>query len=337
MINNEKLLARIRDYGIKLFKFCGCHTSRSREYDFIMNNISHSKATILDMGSVGSLLPLKLAEKGHIVYVVDTREYHEKHPNITSVKKDINSVDFSENDLDEITCVSVLEHIGMSAYGDPAYKAGDEMTIKKFTHILKSSGRLLITMPFAGEYKVLPWNDTYEKIYNYNSITTLFKNWKLIKEEYYIPTSPKKWIKSNREDAEKIHNVKIMPLQPREEYFNIINSSDISIVSLDKRMTTPALPGKFINLLGVKQPILANVPAINDVAKIVTSSNCGIVTEPGNIDQIVNAIIKLKGDSKFREEYGQRGYQFLEREMNIEKNVGIYEQIFENILNSNDK
>lgn len=205
MINSEKLLARIRDYGIKSFNLFGYHTSRSIEYDFIMNNISHCKTTILDMGSVGSLLPLKLAERGHIVYVVDTREYHEKHPNITSINKDINSTDFPKNHFDEIICVSVLEHIGMSAYGDPVYKAGDELTIKKFAHILKSSGKLLITMPFAGEYKVLPWKGAHEKIYDYHSITTLFKNWKLIKEEYYIPTNPKNWIKSNREYAEKTH------------------------------------------------------------------------------------------------------------------------------------
>ena len=205
MIYYEKTLARIRDYGIKLFNSFGYHTSRSREYDFIMNKISHSKAMILDMGSVGSLLPLKLAQRGHIVYVVDTREYHEKHSNITSMNQDINSIDFPENHFDEIICVSVLEHIGMSAYSDPAYKAGDELTIKKFKEILKFSGKLLITMPFAGEYKILPWKYTYEKIYDYNSITTLFKNWKLIEEEYYIPTSPKNWIKSNRENAEKIY------------------------------------------------------------------------------------------------------------------------------------
>ena len=111
MINSEKFLARIRDHGIKIFKLIGYNTSRSREYDFIMENISNSKATILDIGSAGSLLPLKLAKRGHSVYVVDTREYHEKHPNITSITKDINSIDFPENKFDEIVCVSVLEHI----------------------------------------------------------------------------------------------------------------------------------------------------------------------------------------------------------------------------------
>lgn len=136
----------------------------------------------------------------------------------------------------------------------------------------------------------------------------------------------------SRVNDENINNIKIMALQPRDEYFNIINSSDISIVSLDKRMSAPALPGKFINLLGVKQPILANVPSFNDVATITENSNCGIVTEPGNIDQIVDAIIRLKDNSKLREECGQRGYQFLEREMNLKENVRTYEQIFSSIL-----
>lgn len=205
MTNKEKLFSRIREYGIKLFKLMGYHTCRSREYDFVMNNMS-DKSVILDMGSVGSLLPLKLAKKGHKVYTVDTREYHEKHPNITNINKDINSINFPKIHADEIVCVSVLEHIGMSAYGDPGYKDGDELTVKNFEQILKNSGKLLITMPFAGEYKILPWLDTYEKIYDYEVITKLFKNWKLIKEEYYIPKSQKNWIKVNREVAEKTHD-----------------------------------------------------------------------------------------------------------------------------------
>ncbi|MDI9394647.1 MAG: glycosyltransferase [Euryarchaeota archaeon] len=117
MINNEKFLARFRSYGIESLKLFGYHTSRSREYDFIMNNVSQNKSVILDMGSVGSLLPLKLAKKGHKVYTVDTREYHEKHPLITSINNDINGIDSPEIHADEITCVSKLEHIGVLAYG----------------------------------------------------------------------------------------------------------------------------------------------------------------------------------------------------------------------------
>lgn len=136
----------------------------------------------------------------------------------------------------------------------------------------------------------------------------------------------------DRVKDEKIHNVKIMSLQPREEYFNIINSSDISIVSLDKRMTAPAIPGKLINLLAAKQPIIANVPSTNETALIIKKAKCGIVTEPGNIDEIAKAIIKLKDNPELRREMGIRGRQFIEEEINLEKNVAVYEHIFKSII-----
>jgi colanic acid biosynthesis glycosyl transferase WcaI len=123
-----------------------------------------------------------------------------------------------------------------------------------------------------------------------------------------------------------------MPLQPREEYFNIINSSDISIVSLDKRMTAPAIPGKLINLLAAKQPIIANVPSTNETAMIIKKAECGIITEPGNIDEMVEAIIKLKDNPELGRVMGIRGRQFLEEEINLEKNVVIYEHIFKSIV-----
>jgi len=135
----------------------------------------------------------------------------------------------------------------------------------------------------------------------------------------------------DRVSTEGLDNVRILPLQPRDEYFNVINSSDINVVTLDKRMSAPALPGKFINLLGVRRPILANIPRGNDVGQIVKDYDCGIVTEPGNPEQICAAVMKLKADSKYREECGARGWMFLQEEMNLDKNVEVYEGIFRSL------
>jgi len=137
---------------------------------------------------------------------------------------------------------------------------------------------------------------------------------------------------SNRIQKENISNVKIMPLQSRNEYFNIINSSDISIVSLDKRMTAPCLPGKLINLLGVGQLIIANVPLDSETAYVIKKAKCGIVVEPGNVDELAKAIIKLKDDPELRKELGNNGRIFLEENMNLEKNIEKYEKIFKSLI-----
>ncbi len=214
---------------------------------------------------------------------------------------------------DKITCI--YNSVNLSEFEVHTTK----MDFKKKENI---ENKILITYagilsPFQGIDEIL---DAAKKMSDHKDIIFYIVGDGMIKKHL-----------ENRVDTENIHNVKILPLQPRHEYFNIINSSDISIVSLDKRMSAPALPGKFINLLGVKQPIIANVPSSNDVAHIVKNSKCGIVTESGNIDQLVNAIIKLKNDPKLRKECGLRGRQFLEEEMNLEKNVCIYEQIFKSI------
>ena len=134
-----------------------------------------------------------------------------------------------------------------------------------------------------------------------------------------------------RIEEEKISNVRLLPLQPRDEYFNIINSSDISIISLDDRMKAPCLPGKLINLLGMRQPIIASVPSDSEAAYVVKKAGCGIATEPGNIEQLAKEIIKLKGDLELRKEMGVKGRKFLEEKMNLEKNVAVYEHIFKSI------
>lgn len=200
----EKMSARVTSFGIKIFSILGYHTSRSREYDFVMNNIPSKGNRILDVGSTGSLLPLKLAKTGYDVYVIDVRKYHEKHPNLTVVNTDIRNTPFSDDFFGVITCVSTIEHIGLGGYGDPKYDGGGESAMEEFKRILKKHGRLILTTPFAGEYKVLPWGDAYERIYNYEKIRALFKGWKILKEEYYIPKKAKHWIKATREEAEKI-------------------------------------------------------------------------------------------------------------------------------------
>lgn len=131
-----------------------------------------------------------------------------------------------------------------------------------------------------------------------------------------------------RVQDEKISNVKILPLQPREKYYNIINSSDISLISLDSRMKTPCLPGKTINLLAFEQPILAIVPSGSETAKVIEKSQSGLIVEHENIIQLTQAILELKNDPEKRKKFGENGRRYVEKNMNLEKNLISYEGFF---------
>ncbi|CEA12620.1 glycosyltransferase family 4 protein [Methanobacterium formicicum] len=137
-------------------------------------------------------------------------------------------------------------------------------------------------------------------------------------------------IKEHLEDRinnENISNLKLLPFQPREEYFNLVNSSDISIVSLDERMLAPCLPGKLTNLLSLKQPIISIVSPEAETAHFIELANCGILVEPGDVLGFKNAILKLKEDSVLKKTLGNNGRNFVEKKMNLDKNVEVYQKI----------
>lgn len=127
---------------------------------------------------------------------------------------------------------------------------------------------------------------------------------------------------------ENIDNLKLLPFQPREEYYNIVNSSDISLVSLDERMKAPCLPGKLTNLLAMEQAIIGIVASDIETAKFIKKANCGIVVEPGDVDGFKDAILKLKENSETGKKLGKNGRLFFEKNFVLENNVLIYERIF---------
>lgn len=129
--------------------------------------------------------------------------------------------------------------------------------------------------------------------------------------------------------TEDISNVKLLPLQPRDEYFNIINSSDISLVSLDERMKAPCIPGKILNLMAMNQPLIAIVPNDSEAAKVVRRSKSGIVVKPGDVDGLSQAIINLSANAEALRKMGEYGQIFVRNNMNSNEIVQRYERIFE--------
>lgn len=127
---------------------------------------------------------------------------------------------------------------------------------------------------------------------------------------------------------ENISNIKILPLQSREDYFDIINSSDASLVTLDHRMDAPCLPGKLINLMAAKQTIIAAVPKESETATIIRKAQSGIIVPPGDHKQIKSTMLHLYENIRDRENFSLNGRRFLEENMNLDKNVTKYEEIF---------
>ena len=131
---------------------------------------------------------------------------------------------------------------------------------------------------------------------------------------------------------EELTNVQLLPFQPRSEYFNVVNSSDVSLVSLDERMKAPCLPGKIINLFGVGQPIIASVASDSETAYVVNKAG-GIVVESGDPVGLSETILKISNEPTIRKDIGVIGKNFHQENMNLNRNIEQYITIFYNMIN----
>ena len=201
-MNISSCQSRLRYCAMEVLSKIGFQTSRKIEYDFVLSEILFPNRRILDIGSYGSILPILMARKINSVYAFDFRGYGETNFNLTSIKGNVKSLPFRDETFDLITCVSTMEHIGLTAYGDPRFDDGDKLLLNEILRVLKKDGKIIITVPFCGKFGTIEWKSGKERIYDYSTLLRLFSDMYIKREEFYIPLGKKNWKMTNKEKAE---------------------------------------------------------------------------------------------------------------------------------------
>jgi hypothetical protein len=125
-----------------------------------------------------------LARRGHRVTTYDFRRYPERHPNLTSIEGDWLQNDLPSNSYDRVLFISAIEHIGFGSYGAPVAEDADFQALGEALRILKTSGRLILTFPFADKMRHI---EGFERWYDVNRVRILLKGLHILAEEYYAP------------------------------------------------------------------------------------------------------------------------------------------------------
>ena len=73
---------------------------------------------------------------------------------LTSLRANLTSLPFKDNSLESISCMHVVEHIGLGRYGDPIDYDGDLKAMRELRRVLKSNGNLLFVVP-VGKPKIM--------------------------------------------------------------------------------------------------------------------------------------------------------------------------------------
>jgi SAM-dependent methyltransferase len=96
--------------------------------------------------------------------------------NFLSDKADILKLPFPSNSVVSISCMHVVEHIGLGRYGDPLDPSGDLKAITELKRVLAKDGNLLFVVP-VGKPRIM---FNAHRIYSYEQIVEYFAELELV-------------------------------------------------------------------------------------------------------------------------------------------------------------
>lgn len=109
-----------------------------------------------------------------------------------------------------------------------------------------------------------------------------------------------------------LSNVRFLPLQPKEKYVQLLRASDVCLISLNKGLTTPVVPGKLMDIMAAGRPVVGCVPLEGDAPRIVREAKCGFCVDSQDAEGMADAILKLYHRRELAEELGRNGRSFAE-------------------------
>jgi SAM-dependent methyltransferase len=95
--------------------------------------------------------------------------------NLSTNHADLLKLQFEDESIKSLSCMHVIEHIGLGRYGDPLDPSGDLKAISELKRVLKSGGNLLFVVP-VGKPKIM---FNAHRIYSYDQIISYFPKLKL--------------------------------------------------------------------------------------------------------------------------------------------------------------
>jgi hypothetical protein len=97
--------------------------------------------------------------------------------------QNLTQLTFESNSLESVSCMHVLEHIGLGRYGDPIDPEGDLKAISELIRVTKIGGHILIVVP-VGKAKLM---FNAHRIYDYSDFCKLFSQNAVLVEFALVP------------------------------------------------------------------------------------------------------------------------------------------------------
>lgn len=99
-------------------------------------------------------------------------------------RENLTKLSFADNSLESVSCMHVLEHIGLGRYGDDLDYDGDLKAVAELRRVVRAGGDLLIVLPLGRTARV---QFNAHRIYTWASVLALFQGQFELVESALIP------------------------------------------------------------------------------------------------------------------------------------------------------
>jgi SAM-dependent methyltransferase len=103
----------------------------------------------VDVGS--SVLAMSVLSAWIDIVFVDYRPLKASLPGLNSVAGDILRLPFADDSLDSLSCLHVIEHIGLGRYGDPIDPLGSTKAAFELQRVVRPGGGFFLSLPIGRE------------------------------------------------------------------------------------------------------------------------------------------------------------------------------------------
>ena len=122
----------------------------------------------------------------------------------------------------------------------------------------------------------------------------------------------------------KLGNIIILPFQPYEDIAHVFSLGDVGLIISKPGIGGSSVPSKTWSIMAAQRPILASFDEDSELAKIIKNTGSGIVAPAGSKIALIQSIEQLYKFESDRIEKGQKGFQYLHKELDEHKCVNIY-------------
>ena len=122
----------------------------------------------------------------------------------------------------------------------------------------------------------------------------------------------------------RLENIRFLPPQSADAYLELLQASDVCLVTLHKDLKTPVVPGKLQSVMAAGRPLIFCANPANYTKRLIEEAGCGFFVPAGDTINLAGAVLTLYNSRELVEQMGRQGRYYAEKHFERKKCTQAY-------------